>query len=74
MHNIYLSVYRHMLTYRTNYIQDAKYKHLMSEKIEFERRLTEEASENSREILKSYVAVIDELLAYVIEVSNQFDA
>lgn len=69
--NIYIDTYKHMLTYKTQYVQDAKYKHLMMKKSEYERTLRERVPEEVQGLLKDYFAVVDELLTYVIEVSNQ---
>ena len=69
--NIYLDTYQHMLTYKAQYVQDTKYKHLMMKKNEYEKALSQRVPEEAQSLLKDYIAVMDELLTYVIEVSNQ---
>ncbi|MBC8542619.1 MAG: hypothetical protein ACLR23_07875 [Clostridia bacterium] len=71
--NIYLDTYKHMLTYKAQYVQDTKYKHLMMKKSEYEGTLRDLVPEEVQGQLKDYFAVMDELLTYVIEVSNQIE-
>ena len=62
-----------MLTYKAQYVQDTKYKHLMMKKSEYEGTLRDLVPEEVQGQLKDYFAVMDELLTYVIEVSNQIE-
>ena len=43
----------------------------MMKKNEYEKALSQRVPEEAQSLLKDYIAVMDELLTYVIEVSNQ---